>query len=360
MSITMSSRTFNAGDLIWSENAVAYALHVDASKNYCAECLTPASPQPLSRCSKCRHVFYCNRVCQKTHWPVHKRECACIVSTPPLPKLFLFFLKIRISYVDALMSTKSRQAELTSGYFFVCDCKRCRDFGQDFDSRIPPCCGKRLRGPVSDLSDNRMVAWPTDEALLASSLAKYTTVAPEEVLICDECHKAYNSAIFDAFEQRTSEIHVLKGMSNTFHVSSILPSLMKPSRWVPVVFYSLPPVSLFLSGEELDLVLEAGLRLMEWLQTTDWMRRRLFYCSLSCAFLGYLASVIFVLQDKLPRGEDGSGAVTLERLERFSEAFVHTTLAAAPCIKLFAPHLASVAEQLARLTAFAENLNVHI
>uniref|UniRef100_A0A5K3F7Z9 MYND-type domain-containing protein n=1 Tax=Mesocestoides corti TaxID=53468 RepID=A0A5K3F7Z9_MESCO len=355
MSITMSSRTFNAGDLIWSENAVAYALHVDASKNYCAECLTPASPQPLSRCSKCRHVFYCNRVCQKTHWPVHKRECACIVSSGAFPvatlrllfniitsklyktdpmfdsleshvdellgcastnlmmeqaygmlmvfsnktidiskenfyrlfgmvKVNAFHLtnecgneigialfrrsskvdhscmpnadfafigkqikiiacdrivdqsEIRISYVDALMSTKSRQAELTSGYFFVCDCKRCRDFGQDFDSRIPPCCGKRLRGPVSDLSDNRMVAWPTDEALLASSLAKYTTVAPEEVLICDECHKAYNSAIFDAFEQRTSEIHVLKGMSNTFHVSSILPSLMKPSRWVPVVF----------------------------------------------------------------------------------------------------------------------------
>ena len=29
----------------------------------------------LLRCRRCKLSYYCNRVCQKAHWPIHKKIC---------------------------------------------------------------------------------------------------------------------------------------------------------------------------------------------------------------------------------------------------------------------------------------------
>ncbi len=109
----------------------------------------------------------------------------------------------------------------------------------------------------------------------------------------------------------------------------------------------------------MDTVHDAGVRLMTWLQSNTSMRY-FFTCSLSCAFLGFLSSAIFALQERLSRGDNGEGCCTVERLDRFVEAFLTTTQAAVPCIKMFARHLPLIAEQLERLSAFAANLNIKI
>ena len=52
----------------------------------------------------------------------------------PSQALFYFmskyFIQIRISYVDLLMSTKRRQKQLLENYFFLCDCSRCSNVEQ--------------------------------------------------------------------------------------------------------------------------------------------------------------------------------------------------------------------------------------
>jgi len=45
--------------------------------NYCACCGLAAT----TRCARCNTARYCNKVCQRKHWPVHKQTCV----SPPLP-----------------------------------------------------------------------------------------------------------------------------------------------------------------------------------------------------------------------------------------------------------------------------------
>ena len=37
----------------------------------CSYCDKPAA----NRCGKCIITYYCDQVCQKNHWPIHKKEC---------------------------------------------------------------------------------------------------------------------------------------------------------------------------------------------------------------------------------------------------------------------------------------------
>lgn len=45
-------------------------------------CSTCGDEKPDKKCSKCRQVQYCDRECQRLGWPVHKKECARLSSTP--------------------------------------------------------------------------------------------------------------------------------------------------------------------------------------------------------------------------------------------------------------------------------------
>ncbi|XP_030760414.1 ankyrin repeat and MYND domain-containing protein 2 [Sitophilus oryzae] len=39
-------------------------------------CYTCGEEQPAKKCSKCKAVQYCDRDCQRLHWPWHKKSCA--------------------------------------------------------------------------------------------------------------------------------------------------------------------------------------------------------------------------------------------------------------------------------------------
>lgn len=39
-------------------------------------CSTCGEEKPAKKCSKCKVVQYCDRNCQRLHWPIHKKECA--------------------------------------------------------------------------------------------------------------------------------------------------------------------------------------------------------------------------------------------------------------------------------------------
>lgn len=39
-------------------------------------CSSCGEEKPAKKCSKCKVVQYCDRNCQRLHWPVHKKECA--------------------------------------------------------------------------------------------------------------------------------------------------------------------------------------------------------------------------------------------------------------------------------------------
>ena len=39
----------------------------------CAHCDTTS--EKMQRCSRCQFAHYCNRECQRAHWPQHKLQC---------------------------------------------------------------------------------------------------------------------------------------------------------------------------------------------------------------------------------------------------------------------------------------------
>lgn len=41
----------------------------------CANPLCKSRGSHLQKCSKCEQALYCNRACQKAHWPLHKTDC---------------------------------------------------------------------------------------------------------------------------------------------------------------------------------------------------------------------------------------------------------------------------------------------
>ncbi|KAJ7734180.1 hypothetical protein DFH07DRAFT_1065295 [Mycena maculata] len=47
----------------------------NALKTMCTNCFKNEPGLKLSRCGKCKGVWYCSHECQKNHWPVHKQVC---------------------------------------------------------------------------------------------------------------------------------------------------------------------------------------------------------------------------------------------------------------------------------------------
>jgi hypothetical protein len=81
----VANRAFRAGDVIIRNAPLSCALLVQTSstseddQRYCAHCY--ATEAKLSRCGRCKSIWYCSRDCQKSDFPVHKIECAYFSSS---------------------------------------------------------------------------------------------------------------------------------------------------------------------------------------------------------------------------------------------------------------------------------------
>ncbi|KAG7265985.1 hypothetical protein CRUP_012645 [Coryphaenoides rupestris] len=75
----------------------------------CAACLKPplVDDDKLKRCMRCYRVGYCNQACQKSHWAVHKGQCASSCENVGLP----FLVSVPQSRL-----TYSRLTQLLEGY----------------------------------------------------------------------------------------------------------------------------------------------------------------------------------------------------------------------------------------------------
>ena len=69
------------GDVLWfshaSQNGICklspFYESEESKYQTCAMCGNV--DKELKVCSRCRKAYYCNQVCQKTHYPKHKRHC---------------------------------------------------------------------------------------------------------------------------------------------------------------------------------------------------------------------------------------------------------------------------------------------
>ncbi|KIJ38401.1 hypothetical protein M422DRAFT_259068 [Sphaerobolus stellatus SS14] len=41
----------------------------------CRQCEARSTQKPLFKCSRCKHIYYCSRECQRKDWPTHKESC---------------------------------------------------------------------------------------------------------------------------------------------------------------------------------------------------------------------------------------------------------------------------------------------
>lgn len=46
--------------------------------SYCSSC---GEEKPDKKCAKCKAVQYCDRVCQRLHWSMHKKNCARLLAS---------------------------------------------------------------------------------------------------------------------------------------------------------------------------------------------------------------------------------------------------------------------------------------
>eukprot|EP00980_Cylindrotheca_fusiformis_P000155 scaffold24_cov128-Cylindrotheca_fusiformis.AAC.28 len=82
----VANRAFRAGDVIIRNVPLSCALtrHQEAEKQQrCAYCFATHSDanRSLSRCGRCKSIWYCSRDCQKLDFGLHKVECAYFCSS---------------------------------------------------------------------------------------------------------------------------------------------------------------------------------------------------------------------------------------------------------------------------------------
>ncbi|VDL90784.1 unnamed protein product [Schistocephalus solidus] len=380
-------RSFKRGDIIVTDTTLAHALSESETANYCAYCVTASDH--LLRCSQCSHVYYCNRQCQKAGWAFgHRGECKLIAKAGKFPSatlrllLALITTGARISYIDTMIPTEERRKDLQSRYFFRCGCELCEDTQQDLAVRIPACCGKeRLMGPrpaPEYLSDDtsRLIVFPPRHLRLLPSLKPQACLDPEEVFVCGRCDKVYAAPVLEAFQKRVYEakeysdaLELYKACvaadqnenSNPYfrlffrHQDSMLMTRLCRTVIAKCTCWEDQKMD-----EDADLVLDCGARTIQWLQAHTNMQYQ-FICSVSLAYLIYLSNSIFLLQERLgPQGRPPCRIYNLPRLNRFTEAFLSAAPALVPCIRSYALHVPSVADDLAHLREFAQNLNLSL
>jgi hypothetical protein len=159
---------------------------VDATTHCCAECGKEGGDVSLKACKACMSVKYCNAVCQKKHWPTHKKECklrvaelrdkALFKDPPPKEDCPICFLPmpenliccaslppatlLSVPIFDFGQANKGLANLATDGYYPCCGKNICRgcvySFAQSGNTSKCPFCnsdraGKTVEENVQDL-----------------------------------------------------------------------------------------------------------------------------------------------------------------------------------------------------------------
>lgn len=82
----VASRAFQAGAVVLRNAPLSCSLinqsKDDEDRQYCAYCFAKGATEvKLSRCGRCKSIWYCSRGCQKLDFQVHKVECAYFTSS---------------------------------------------------------------------------------------------------------------------------------------------------------------------------------------------------------------------------------------------------------------------------------------
>ncbi|VUZ48863.1 unnamed protein product [Hymenolepis diminuta] len=281
--------------------------------------------------------------------------------------------KVRISYLNLLRPTSIRQKELQKRYFFICDCLRCSNKEEDFRVRVPSCCGKTLRRKSPEDSD--LFLSETDLPLSKLSLSS------SEQLFCDQCRNVYNMAMFEELEESCYAISSYKDAVGFYKLCALLSKEGLHNKYYRLIYEHEENLSLFwicwtivmgykISAEsftatdsnykELDLIVEAGLRINRCLTTSPSYQKLQgpLHRSISLAFLVILSIPLVGMQDCILPGRGCE--VVLPRMERFMEAFATVARSALPVCEKFAPHFPEVAEQVFILKRLAMDMNINI
>ncbi|CAG2102950.1 unnamed protein product [Medioppia subpectinata] len=67
------SKPLSPGDVITQDIPLIHILLIKSKGKYCDNCFKQSDQ--LKRCSKCLHMYYCGKECQKNDWKYHKNEC---------------------------------------------------------------------------------------------------------------------------------------------------------------------------------------------------------------------------------------------------------------------------------------------
>ena len=77
----MSKTSYRVGDLITETDPFSWLLRVAYWERMCATCFrTSANAPSLLRCSGCKNLRYCSKLCQRNDWRSHKIVCPQISS----------------------------------------------------------------------------------------------------------------------------------------------------------------------------------------------------------------------------------------------------------------------------------------
>ena len=90
-------------------------------KNAFKKCGNCGNMEGTKPCSGCHQQYYCNDVCQKAHWPVHRRACkACDKGREKRPYQFMASINLYMSRSMAFdMFNKSGCAGAANALFIV-------------------------------------------------------------------------------------------------------------------------------------------------------------------------------------------------------------------------------------------------
>lgn len=116
-----ASKSLKTGTVVLEEDPYAFVVQKGNHEYYCSSCLINIVCTNLRACSFCKHVYYCNRECQRKDWKYHKYECKIWKSlkhAPGLSDLQFHLFRVVINMINSENHEKSIRSieDLVSNY----------------------------------------------------------------------------------------------------------------------------------------------------------------------------------------------------------------------------------------------------